>query len=51
MHLLDWVEGIVDEMNEFRCWYMKQHDQDPMQYPINIDAGEWDEQFKVWGSM
>ena len=51
MYVGDWVECGKEELDEFFTWYMEMHEQDPEQFPVTMNAGEWDEQFRVWGSM
>lgn len=32
----------------FAHWWMQQHHEEPDKFPLNLEPGEWDEQFRAW---
>ena len=42
------ISQSIDELLSFQSYWTKKHRDDPKNYPIEIEAGEWEEQFAAW---
>ena len=49
MFLQGWCAAERVLVTTFQLWWFEQHDKDPDNFPINMEPGEWDEQYRIWG--
>lgn len=47
MTLAEWVEEEKQRIDRFAAWWRA--GDDPVMYPPEMSAGEWDEQYSCWG--
>lgn len=48
MVLHDWCGQEQDRIVRFQIWWMGQSDKDPDNSPLDMEPGEWDEQYCIW---
>ena len=48
MKLYDFITIKHELLDNFKAYWMKEHDDDPSNYPTSMAPGNWDEQFQAW---
>lgn len=43
-----WVAAEQIRVARFQVWWMDQNDLDPDKFPLDMEPGEWDEQYRAW---
>ena len=46
--LHDWCTAEQTRVAHFLHWWFLQHEKDPDSFPLNMESGEWDEQYLMW---
>ncbi len=46
--LHDWCTAEQTRVAHFLHWWFLQHEKDPDGFPLNMESGEWDEQYLMW---
>ncbi len=44
----DWYAAEQTRVAQFLHWWFLQHEKDPNSFPLNLESGEWDEQYQMW---
>ena len=48
MRFHQWCAAEQVLIANFQLWWMVQNDKDPDNFPLDMEAGEWDEQYRMW---
>lgn len=48
MNFTEWMEEEQNRLMEFAKWWMEQHKIDPIEFPLDLEEEDWDEQFNLW---
>jgi len=48
MELERWFAELVGQAEDFRNQWLKSNSDNPQQYPMFMEPGDWDEQFTIW---
>jgi len=48
MNLEQYRQDLLSEAEQFINWWHEQNQKDPEAFPMDMPAGEWDEQFRAW---
>lgn len=48
MNLEQYRQDLLSEAEKFINWWHQQNQKDPEAFPMEMPAGEWDEQFRAW---
>lgn len=48
MNLEQYRQDLLSEAEKFINWWHQQNQKDPVAFPMEMPAGEWDEQFRAW---
>ena len=48
--LEEWEEFEVTEVRKFAAWWNSMNAIDSENFPLSLDAGEFDEQYRMWES-
>jgi len=44
----DWGDYEIREIRKFVSWWRSKNKEDPENYPLCMDEGEFDEQYRLW---
>lgn len=50
MNIEKWIEEERVLLAKFHVWWAAEHKVRPDAYPMDLSAGEWDEQYRLWSS-
>lgn len=48
MKIHNWHAAEQIRLAHFLRWWFEQHDEDPNNFPLDMEPGEWDEQYQMW---
>lgn len=48
MKLANWCAAEQIRVAHFMRWWFEQNDLNPEDFPLDMDSGEWDEQYFIW---
>jgi hypothetical protein len=48
IHIESWWKEHNDRLSDFQLYWEYQNQQDPKNFPLNLGAGDWDEQFSIF---
>jgi hypothetical protein len=48
MRLNEWCGVEQVRIARFQLWWLDKHDIDPDNFPLDMEPGEWDEQYHIW---
>ena len=48
MNLTEFISTSQEELAKFKNHYLEQHELDPSSWPLDMNPGDWFEQFVMW---
>jgi hypothetical protein len=48
VNILFWAIEERKKREQFIAWWMKERESDPEMFVLEMDPGDWDEQFNAW---
>ncbi len=48
MQIMDWCGNEVSHLARFHRWWRERNAEDPDNFPLEMEPGEWEEQYCIW---
>ncbi len=48
MDIYGWANEEYERIQSFLRWWRGQNSNDAMEFPLDMEPGEWDEQYRAW---